>query len=208
MRSTLRRLSRRHSTVAAYAALFLAVSGGTAYAAATITGENILDGSVTAADLAPAAVTEEKLGTGAVTPSKVYDETLTGADIKDASLAGKELAASTVTGDKVKNESLTGLDIMDNTVTSSDLNVNVKTVSATSAFGDYMQVASANCPVGYTLLGGGGAINADETDEIEINESYPSANGWHVMASQEQWNYGGYADVAFSITAYAICAAL
>ncbi|MGH3505893.1 MAG: hypothetical protein ACRDO2_01675 [Nocardioidaceae bacterium] len=206
MRSTLRRLSPRHTTVAAYLALFLAVGGGTAYAASAITGEDILDGTLTSADLGPAAVTEEKLGTGAVTPSKVYDETLTGADIKDGTLAGKELAAETITSDKVKNGGITGLDILDNTVTSNDLNVNVKTVSATSTYG-YWQVASANCPVGYTLLGGGGAINAEETDKIEINESYPSANGWHVMASQEERHLVS-AEEYFSVTAYAICAAL
>ena len=40
MRSILKRLSRRHGTAVAYLALFAAL-GGSAYAAATITGKNI-----------------------------------------------------------------------------------------------------------------------------------------------------------------------
>jgi hypothetical protein len=49
MRSTLRRLSRRHTTAVAYLALFAAL-GGSAYAAATGTGKNIKDGTVTGRD--------------------------------------------------------------------------------------------------------------------------------------------------------------
>lgn len=45
MRSILKRLSRRHTTAVAYLALFAAL-GGSVYAAATITGKNIKDGTV------------------------------------------------------------------------------------------------------------------------------------------------------------------
>ncbi len=50
MRSFLRRLLRRHSTAVAYLALFAAL-GGSAYAAATVTGSNIKDGTVTGKDV-------------------------------------------------------------------------------------------------------------------------------------------------------------
>jgi hypothetical protein len=50
MRSILRRLSRRHSTAVAYLALFAAL-GGSAYAAVTVTGKNIKDGTVSSKDL-------------------------------------------------------------------------------------------------------------------------------------------------------------
>ena len=50
MGSILRRLSRRHSTAVAYLALFAAL-GGSAYAAATITGASIKDGTVTGRDV-------------------------------------------------------------------------------------------------------------------------------------------------------------
>ena len=50
MRSILRRLFRRHTTAVAYVALFAAL-GGSAYAAATITGAGIKDGTVTGRDV-------------------------------------------------------------------------------------------------------------------------------------------------------------
>ena len=59
----------RHSTVAAYLALFIAL-GGTSYAAVTITGKNVKNGSLTGAD--------------------VRNNSLTGTDIKDGSLLAKD----------------------------------------------------------------------------------------------------------------------
>jgi hypothetical protein len=63
MRSILRRLSRRHSTAVAYVALFAAL-GGSAYAAATITGKNIKDGTITGRD-----IKDRSLGTGKLSPT-------------------------------------------------------------------------------------------------------------------------------------------
>jgi hypothetical protein len=50
MRFIARRLLRRHTTAVAYLALFAAL-GGSAYAAATVTGKNIKDGTITAKDI-------------------------------------------------------------------------------------------------------------------------------------------------------------
>src|SRR5262245_12963583 len=50
MRSILRRLARRHTTAVAYVALFAAL-GGSAYAAVTVTGKNIKDGTITGKDV-------------------------------------------------------------------------------------------------------------------------------------------------------------
>ena len=57
--------SRRHSTAVAYLALFAAL-GGSAYAAVTVTGKNIKDGTVTGRD-----VKNRSLGTGKLSPSAV-----------------------------------------------------------------------------------------------------------------------------------------
>ena len=65
MRSILRRLSRRHSTVVAYLALFAAL-GGSAYAAATITGQNIKDGSITGKDVRNRSLGTNELSARAV----------------------------------------------------------------------------------------------------------------------------------------------
>jgi Collagen triple helix repeat (20 copies) len=50
MQSILRRLFRRHTTAVAYLALFAAL-GGSAYAAVTVTGKNIKDGTITGKDV-------------------------------------------------------------------------------------------------------------------------------------------------------------
>src|SRR4051812_50159949 len=50
MRSIFRRLARRHTTAVAYLALFAAL-GGSAYAAVTVTGKQIKDGTVTGKDV-------------------------------------------------------------------------------------------------------------------------------------------------------------
>jgi hypothetical protein len=65
MRSILRRLSRRHSTAVAYLALFAAL-GGSAYAAVTVTGKNIQDGTVTGKDVKNRSLGTKKLSTKAV----------------------------------------------------------------------------------------------------------------------------------------------
>jgi Collagen triple helix repeat (20 copies) len=65
MRSILNRLSRRHTTAIAYLALFAAL-GGSAYAAVTVTGKNIKDGTVTGKD-----VKNRSLGTKKLSPKAV-----------------------------------------------------------------------------------------------------------------------------------------
>jgi hypothetical protein len=73
MRSIIRRLSRRHTTAVAYVALFAAL-GGSAYAAVTVTGENIKDRTVTGRDvknhsLGTTKLTQNALATLGRTPS-------------------------------------------------------------------------------------------------------------------------------------------
>ncbi len=62
MQPILRRLVRRHATAVAYLALFAAL-GGSAYAAVTVSGENIKDGTVTGRD-----VKNRSLGTKKLSP--------------------------------------------------------------------------------------------------------------------------------------------
>ena len=65
MRSIPRRLSRRHGTAVAYLALFAAL-GGSAYAAVTVTGKNIKDGTVTGRDVKNSSLGKNKLSATAV----------------------------------------------------------------------------------------------------------------------------------------------
>ena len=65
MRSILKRPPGRHTTVVAYMALFAAL-GGSAYAAATITGNDIKDGTITGRDVKNRSLGTGKLSTKAV----------------------------------------------------------------------------------------------------------------------------------------------
>jgi hypothetical protein len=73
IRSILKRLPGHHTTAVAYLALFAAL-GGSAYAAATVTGSNIKDGSVTGKD--------------------IRKRTISGGDIKGNSLSGAQINES------------------------------------------------------------------------------------------------------------------
>jgi hypothetical protein len=65
MRSIARRLSRRHGTAVAYLALFAAL-GGSAYAAVTVTGQSIKDGTITGRDVKNRSLGTNKLSASAV----------------------------------------------------------------------------------------------------------------------------------------------
>jgi hypothetical protein len=71
MRSIFKRLLRGHGTAVAYVALFAAL-GGTAYAAVTVTGKNIKNGTITGKD-----VKNRSLGSSKLSPTAV--SSLTGA---------------------------------------------------------------------------------------------------------------------------------
>ena len=56
----------RHNTAVAYLALFAALGGGTAYAAATVTGSNVKDGTITGKDIKNRSLGAEELSASAV----------------------------------------------------------------------------------------------------------------------------------------------
>lgn len=98
-----KRLSRHvtYANIVASLALFLALSG-TAYAVATITGADVVDESLTGADVKGAAPSP---GHAAVAG------TLTTYDIKDQTIHATDLSPDAVTGPKVLDNSLGGADV-------------------------------------------------------------------------------------------------
>jgi hypothetical protein len=71
----------------AYLALFVALTGSSAYAAGSVFSEDIVNGEVKTPDLAPQGVTDNKLAPNAVSNTKVLDNSLKGDDIDESSLA-------------------------------------------------------------------------------------------------------------------------
>jgi hypothetical protein len=76
----------RHNLVA-FLALFVALTGSSAYAAGAVFSEDIVNGEVKTPDLAPLGVNANKLAPDAVSSDKVLDNSLKGEDIDESSLA-------------------------------------------------------------------------------------------------------------------------
>ena len=78
----------------------------------------------------------------------------------------------------------------------------VQVVNQTSAIsGSSSKTATATCPSGKVVIGGGVKINNNES-ELAIQASYPSApDAWTGVAREVAFELGSW-----SITTYAICA--
>jgi len=77
------------SNVIGYVALFLVLTGGTAYAlddSNTVFTDDIVNGEVRAADIRGDAVTSPKVLNGALAGVDVADDTITGADVNESTL--------------------------------------------------------------------------------------------------------------------------
>jgi hypothetical protein len=90
-----------YANVVSSLALFLVLSGGTAFALTgsnTVFSDDIVDGDVTSDDIGSNAVKFPELDSTAVTGSKVRDGTLFGADVGNDSLTGSDIVESTLAG--------------------------------------------------------------------------------------------------------------
>lgn len=99
-----------YSNVVATLALFLALSGGVVYAAATlgknsVKSKNIAPRAVKSADLAKGAVKKGNLAGNAVTTGKVKKGAITSAKVKKGTLKRANLAAGTLAGLQVLDAS-------------------------------------------------------------------------------------------------------
>jgi hypothetical protein len=100
-----------YANVTSTLALFLALGTGTAYAANEWTGENIVDQSLTAADL--------QIGT--IGTLRVQDNSLQAIDLATDSVGASEIATDAVGPTEVANNSIDGGEIVDNSLLAADL---------------------------------------------------------------------------------------
>src|SRR4051794_11631572 len=105
-----RRIGRHlRSNVVGYIALFLVLTGGTAYAANTVFSDDIVDGEVKSVDLQDLGVANADLAGNSVGSNK----------ISNGGVANADLGADSVSSAKVADGSLTGGDVADNTLSTS-----------------------------------------------------------------------------------------
>ena len=103
-----------YANVASTLALFLALGTGTAYAANEWTGENIVDQSLTAADL--------QIGT--IGTLRVQDNSLQAVDLAPDSVTSSEIAIDAVNGSEIANNAIDTDEIADNSLIAADLGTN------------------------------------------------------------------------------------
>jgi hypothetical protein len=89
----------------AYLALFIAV-GGSAYAAATITGADVVDDSLTGADIQNKSIGGADIGGATLGSAKIIDHSLGEIDLAPNSVAGSEVINNTLTGDDINESAL------------------------------------------------------------------------------------------------------
>jgi hypothetical protein len=124
----------------AYVALFVALTGGTAYAldgSNTVFTDDIVDGEVRSADINNGAVTTEDLSnSNGVRSEDVRDDTQSGgglaasdlgpasvgqSEVANGSLTGAEFADRSIGGQKIGNETLSGANVTDGALFGADI---------------------------------------------------------------------------------------
>ena len=201
MRSIPKRLLRRHGTAVAYLALFAAL-GGSAYAAVTVTGKNIKDGTITGRD-----VKNRSLGTSKLTATAV--SSLVGRQGPagpqgpkgDTGLKGDTGATGPKGDTGLKGDTgatgpqgpagpagPSGISGLEYSVNSPGI-----PVASDSAGGGYVR-----CPAGKKALGGGASV---DNANVYVNTSAPldDGTGWRAY-------FINNSSTAVTVYAWAICA--
>lgn len=171
----------RHQTVAAYAALVIALTsgGGAVYAAAQVGPKNIKADAVRSKHIKDGQVKTRDLAAAAVTGAKVVDDSLTGSDVDEQTLGQVPAAVSA--------SSIGGLGV--DALARSAVYKRESAVDAGTLLGDGTHTKFQACDVGDILLSGGPANMGAASSIIE---SFPSPGGtasWSVRIDN-----GGVAD--------------
>lgn len=219
------------STLLSCIALFVAL-GGAAYAAGTLTKKSVKtqhlangsvttpklrNGSVTPAKLRNGAVTNPKLRNGAVTGAKIAPATIGSGQLANGSVRSGQLGGQVVTEPKIKDGAVSESKLASGAVTSGKLAPtflaqlvrNVSYVTKTSPGGGNLQTATAECPAGKQVVGGGAKAIPGGAETAGLTESYPflgadgKRTGWTATVMREGADGG-----VISVEAYAICAEL
>ena len=158
------------SNVVAVLALFLAL-GGSVYAAS-----NKINGK----QIKPKSIPGNRIKPGSLAGAQIKARTLTGAKIKPRSLTGKQIVGKSLTG-----VSATSLAAVQYAVTTVNL-VRFKPGGTT---------ATAGCPPGQKVIGGGAVVNKEL--DAAVNDSGPqiSRGGW------EATGYTGSNGTSMTVTA-------
>ena len=198
--------------------------------------KNLANGSVTALKLGNGSVTTLKLKNGAVTGPKIGPGAVGSTALAGGSVRSAQLGGGVVTEGKLKNGAVTEAKIFNSAVTNSKLGPNavatgkiqdgaitspklaasflaqlVKNVSyvnkaSGAASATSPQTATAECPAGKQVIGGGLRLLPGDATVVQVVESSPflapdgKRTGWTAVAKTLE------AGKTFAVEAHAICA--
>jgi hypothetical protein len=178
------------SNVIACLALFIAL-GGSVYAAGKISGTQIKANSIPGNRVKAKTLTGKQIKPGSLTGTQIKAGSLTGAQIQAGSLTGAQIQAGSLTGTQINASTLSG-------VTASKLSSIQYAVSSVPLGSGSGDSATATCPAGTNIVGGGATVSSDIL--AIVNDSGP--NG-----SRNGWTATGFGEPGTSMTVTAICTA-
>lgn len=107
--------------VVAGAAVLMVLTSGTAYAAAHIGSDDIIDNSIKSRDIKNGQLKSVDVKDGGIKTADILDGTVTSADIADESITSADILDSTITSADVLNETLTNADLATDSVQATEV---------------------------------------------------------------------------------------
>jgi hypothetical protein len=172
-----------------------------------VIGSKIANGAVGSSKLAEASVRSSALGGGVVTTGKIKDLGVTEGKLASNAVTASKLAVESVTTGKIGKESVTGEKVSSGLLGQLVKNVSYVSVPSISDSVTDPKTATAQCPVGKQVTGGGGQILGGSVVGVAITESSPGTNpdgkrtGWTVTAREIVPEASSWA-----VLAWAVCA--
>jgi hypothetical protein len=192
---------RTYTNVTATIALFIAL-GGSSYAAASLTGADVRNGTVTGADLRSESVKGRDVDNGSLTGSDLKPGSVTTSDLDDGSLLGADFKAGQLAAGPVGPQGPAG--------TTEVLSRRVAEVPLLE--GERKEVI-ARCLPGEVAVGGGAVHDGTVSDLVSIAYSYPLEADDSPPEDGERataWLAGGHnlfiSGVDRKMTVYVLCA--
>lgn len=179
-----------------------------------VLSEKLADGAVDSSKLGQGSVRSAALGGGVVTNPKIQNGAVNEAKLANGAVGTAKLGGNAVSAEKLAANAVSTGKVQDGAISAAKLNAgllsqlvkDVSYVNQSTAVGDASpQTATASCPAGKQVIGGGFRIVYGDATSVEIIDSYASVEGekhtgWTVAAATAE------AGKSFAIQAQAICA--
>lgn len=186
-----------------------------------ITAPKLKNGAVTAAKIASGAVVSSKLANNAVRSAALGGSVVTTAKLKNDGVTAEKIATSAVTNSKLGPDAISTGKVQDGAVTATKLapafnaqlakNVSYAFATSASNSSEATKSATAICPSGKKVIGGGAHI-VGSTTTVAITRSAPPTDVIGMTTGPDRWQAGATAIAAeasaWAVEAFAVCAEL